>query len=175
MSQGKTLRLQQQYFFVSCSLQDMIRIQLAQARPLDEFHEKWAVQLNDTHPAIAVAELMRLLVDEHLMDWDTAWEVTRQTFAYTNHTLLPEALEKWPVGLFGQLLPRHLEIIYEINRRFLAEVRDGLPGRRRPAGAAVAHRRDAASATCAWRTWPRSAATTSTAWRGCTRSCSRRR
>ena len=106
----------------------MIRIHLQLGRPLDRFHEKCAVQLNDTHPAIAVAELMRLLVDEHQMDWDTAWDVTRQTFAYTNHTLLPEALEKWPVGLFGQLLPRHLEIIYEINRRFLDEVRATFPG-----------------------------------------------
>jgi starch phosphorylase len=97
-------------------------------RPLDKFHEKWAVQLNDTHPAIAVAEMMRLLVDEHQMGWDTAWNVTRNTFAYTNHTLLPEALEKWPVGLFGELLPRHLEIIYEINRRFLEEVRARFPG-----------------------------------------------
>jgi glycogen phosphorylase len=126
--QGKTLRLQQQYFFVSCSLKDMIRLHLLLQRPLEQFHEKWTVQLNDTHPAIAVAELMRLLVDEHVMDWDAAWAVTRQTFAYTNHTLLPEALEKWPVGLLGQLLPRHLEIIYEINARFLAEVRAAFPG-----------------------------------------------
>jgi glycogen phosphorylase len=126
--QGKTLRLQQQFFFVSCSLQDMVRVHLLLKRPLDRFHEKWAVQLNDTHPAIAVAELMRLLVDEHGMEWDTAWNVTRSTFAYTNHTLLPEALEKWPVGLFGKLLPRHLEIICEINRRFLEEVRARFPG-----------------------------------------------
>jgi len=126
--QGKTLRLQQQFFFVSCSLQDMIRLHRLLNRPLTTFHEKWAVQLNDTHPAIAVAELMRLLVDEHGMDWDAAWHVTRNTFAYTNHTLLPEALEKWPVGLFGQLLPRHVEIIYEINRRFLDEVRARFPG-----------------------------------------------
>jgi glycogen phosphorylase len=121
------LRLQQQYFFVSCSLQDMIRIHLGRKLTLETFHEKWAVQLNDTHPAIAVAELMRLLVDEHGMDWDTAWNVTRKTFAYTNHTLLPEALEKWPVSLIGQLLPRHLEIIYEINARFLDEVRAAFP------------------------------------------------
>jgi starch phosphorylase len=125
--QGKTLRLQQQIFFVSCSLQDMIRLQLALGRPLDRFHEKWTIQLNDTHPAIAVAELMRLLLDDHALDWDTAWTVTRQTFAYTNHTLLPEALEKWPVALLGRLLPRHLEIIYEINRRFLDEVRARYP------------------------------------------------
>jgi glycogen phosphorylase len=128
IAQGKTLRLQQQYFFVSCSLKDMIRLHLRQQRPLDQFHQKWAIQLNDTHPAIAVAELMRLLVDEHVMEWDDAWAVTRQTFAYTNHTLLPEALEKWPVGLLGQLLPRHLEIIFEINARFLAEARAAFPG-----------------------------------------------
>jgi starch phosphorylase len=128
MLQGKTLRLQQQYFFVTCSLQDMIRVHRLLNRPLDKFHDKWAIQLNDTHPAVAVAELMRLLVDEHDMEWDTAWQVTRGTFAYTNHTLLPEALEKWPVGLFGQLLPRHLEIIYEINARFLDEVRAKFPG-----------------------------------------------
>ena len=120
---GKQLRLEQQYFFVSCALQDMIRIYLQREKNLDHFHLKYAVQLNDTHPSIAVAELMRLLVDEYLMGWDQAWEITRQTLAYTNHTLLPEALEKWPLELFGSLLPRHLEIIYEINRRFLDEVR----------------------------------------------------
>jgi len=121
--QGKALRLQQQFLFVTCSLQDMIRLHLLQKRSLDTFHEKWAVQLNDTHPAIAVAELMRLLVDDHEMDWDRAWHVTRHAISYTNHTLLPEALEKWPLPLFGRLLPRHLEIIHELNHRFLGEVR----------------------------------------------------
>ena len=125
---GKKLRLAQQYFFVSCSLQDLIRIHLLSGNTLDTFHEWNAIQLNDTHPSIAVAELMRLLVDEHMLDWDTAWHVTRNTFAYTNHTLLPEALEKWPLPLFKQLLPRPLEIIYEINRRFLEEVRQRYPG-----------------------------------------------
>ncbi len=128
MLQGKALRLQQQFFFVSCSLQDMIRVHLLLGRKLDNFHEKWAAQLNDTHPAIAIAELMRLLVDEHQLDWDTAWRVTQNTFAYTNHTLLPEALEKWGVPLFSRLLPRHLEIIYEINQRFLDVVRSKFPG-----------------------------------------------
>jgi starch phosphorylase len=126
--QGKELRLEQQYFFVSCSLQDMIRIHLSQNSNLDNFHEQWAAQLNDTHPAVGVAELMRLLVDVHHYGWDKAWEITQNTFAYTNHTLLPEALEKWPVSIFGHLLPRILEIIYEINRRFLDRVRIKYPG-----------------------------------------------
>ncbi|NLC69835.1 MAG: glycogen/starch/alpha-glucan phosphorylase [Desulfuromonadaceae bacterium] len=125
---GKQLRLAQQYFFVSCSLQDMIRIHLLSGHPLDSFHEWFAIQLNDTHPSIAVAELMRLLVDEYLMGWEEAWEITRRTFSYTNHTLLPEALEKWPLPLFRQLLPRHLEIIFEINRRFLDTIRAAFPG-----------------------------------------------
>jgi starch phosphorylase len=126
--QGKILRLEQQFFFTSCSLQDMIRMHLAAGRPLTEFKDKWAVQLNDTHPSIGVAELMRLLIDEHGLSWDDAWNVTGHTFAYTNHTLLPEALEKWPIAIFGQLLPRHLEIIYEINRRFLDDVHAIFPG-----------------------------------------------
>ncbi|HSD10471.1 MAG TPA: glycogen/starch/alpha-glucan phosphorylase, partial [Candidatus Binatia bacterium] len=126
---GKQLRLEQQYFFVSCALQDMIRIYLQMAGPgLDGLARKYVVQLNDTHPAIAVAELMRLCVDEYLMGWDEAWELTRNMFAYTNHTLLPEALETWPVELVQSVLPRHLEIIYEINRRFLDEVRARYPG-----------------------------------------------
>ncbi len=120
---GKQLRLQQQYLLVSCALQDMIRIHLQRAKNLDEFHGKYAVQLNDTHPALAVPELMRLLVDDHGYTWEKAWEITQQTFAYTNHTLLPEALEKWAVGLFAYVLPRHLEIVYEINRRFIDELR----------------------------------------------------
>ncbi len=126
---GRQLRLEQQHFFVSCSLQDMVRIYRQKGGDdLSRFHEKFAVQLNDTHPALAVAELMRLLVDVHGMAWEDAWEVTRHTFAYTNHTLLPEALERWPVDMFGACLPRHLEIVYEINRRFLDEVRERYPG-----------------------------------------------
>ncbi len=125
---GKQLRLMQQFFFVSCALQDMIRIYLQRESDLTGFHEKYAVQLNDTHPSIGVAELMRLLMDVHGMEWDAAWRVTEETFCYTNHTLLSEALEKWPVPLFQSLLPRHLEIILEINRRFLATVRSAYPG-----------------------------------------------
>jgi starch phosphorylase len=125
---GKQLRLEQQYFFVACSLQDMIRIYRQSGRDIREFDRKYAIQLNDTHPSLAVAELMRLLVDEHGLAWEDAWEITRNTFGYTNHTLLPEALEKWPLPLFQSLLPRHLEIVYEINRRFLDEVRLRWPG-----------------------------------------------
>jgi starch phosphorylase len=123
--QGKKLRLEQQYFFVSCSLQDMLRIMKTQHISLERFHDKFAVQLNDTHPAIAVAELMRLLVDERDLEWDAAWAITCKTFAYTNHTLLPEALERWSLGLFGTLLPRILEIIFEINDRHLPIRRAG--------------------------------------------------
>ncbi|MGD8364375.1 MAG: glycogen/starch/alpha-glucan phosphorylase [Desulfobacterales bacterium] len=125
---GKRLRLAQQYFFVSCSLQDMLRLHRLMGGKPETFHEKVAIQLNDTHPSIAVAELMRLLVDEHQIEWEQAWHVTQSTFCYTNHTLLPEALEKWPLPLFGSLLPRHLEIIFEINRRFLEELRMKYPG-----------------------------------------------
>ncbi len=126
-SQGKQLRLEQQYFFVSCSLQDMIRIMFRQNLPLETFHEKYAIQLNDTHPTIAVAELMRLLLDEYGFEWNQAWDITTKTFAYTNHTLLPEALERWSLDLFSSLLPRHLEIIYEINSHFLDRLRIKFP------------------------------------------------
>ncbi|AEV71681.1 glycogen/starch/alpha-glucan phosphorylase [Mycolicibacterium rhodesiae NBB3] len=121
---GKRLRLLQQYFFVSCSLQHVLHIMddLADASVRD-LPNRFALQLNDTHPSIGVAELMRLLVDERQLDWDEAWGITVATFGYTNHTLLPEALETWPLAMFGESLPRHLEIIYEINRRFLDEVR----------------------------------------------------
>ncbi|BBX18635.1 glycogen phosphorylase [Mycolicibacterium duvalii] len=126
---GKRLRLLQQYFFVTCSLQDILDIHLHRAhRPLAALPDKWAIQLNDTHPSIAVAELMRLLIDEHQLEWNTAWDLTVRTFGYTNHTLLPEALETWPLSIFGEALPRHLELIYEINARFLDEVRAAFPG-----------------------------------------------
>ena len=126
--QGKELRLKQQFFFVSASLQDMLRSMKERALPLEDFHKHFQVQLNDTHPSVAVAELMRLLVDEHHLDWDLAWDITSKSIAYTNHTLLPEALEKWSLKLFEKLLPRHLEIIYEINSRFLQIVRMRYPG-----------------------------------------------
>jgi glycogen phosphorylase len=128
MLEGKKLRLKQQYFFVSASLQDMMNIHLRFDGKPQEFHKRWAIQLNDTHPSVSVAELMRILVDEYKIEWDTAWETTCKTFSYTNHTLLPEALEKWPVGLFVYLMPRVMEIIYEINYRFLQEVSRKFPG-----------------------------------------------
>jgi glycogen phosphorylase len=126
---GKRLRLLQQYFFVSCSLQHVLHIMDdLEGASLHDLPERFALQLNDTHPSIGVAELMRLLVDERRIGWDEAWRITVATFGYTNHTLLPEALETWPLGMFGESLPRHLEIIYEINRRFLDEVRAKFPG-----------------------------------------------
>ena len=125
---GKELRLVQQIFFVSCSLQDILRRHLRLNKDLENLSEKIAVQLNDTHPSISVAELMRLLVDEHRLGWDHAWNLCTKIFSYTNHTLLPEALETWSVPLFEKVLPRHLEIIYEINRRHLEEVDRHWPG-----------------------------------------------
>ena len=126
---GKELRLMQQYFFVACSLRDLIRRHFRNpSNSWDNFAEKVAVQLNDTHPAIAVVELLRILVDEENMPFEAAWEIVRRTFAYTNHTLLPEALEKWSVGHFEKVLPRHLQLIYEINTRLLQGVEAKWPG-----------------------------------------------
>ena len=113
--EGQELRLRQEYFFTSASLQDLVRRHLDEFATLDNLADHAAVQLNDTHPAVAVAELMRILVDDHDFTWEQAWTITRATLSYTNHTLLPEALESWPVELFGRLLPRHLQIIYLIN------------------------------------------------------------
>jgi len=126
--QGRQLRLKQQFFFVSASLQDMIRSLDNRDIPIEEFPNYYTLQLNDTHPAVAVAEMMRLLVDEKHIDWISAWDITNKSIAYTNHTLLPEALEKWDLALFKNLLPRHLEIIFEINARFLQTVRIQYPG-----------------------------------------------
>ncbi|HPY74142.1 MAG: glycogen/starch/alpha-glucan phosphorylase [Planctomycetes bacterium] len=128
-NQGKELRLQQQYFFASCSLQDIIRrFESDFQQNYELFPEKISIQLNDTHPAIGIAELMRIFVDEKEIPWEKAWEYTEKTFAYTNHTLLPEALERWNVSKFEKLLPRHMQIIYEINRRFLEKVSLRYPG-----------------------------------------------
>jgi glycogen phosphorylase len=127
-AQGKALRLKQQYFLVSCTLQELTRELKTIGVEIEEFHKRYCIQLNDTHPALAVAEMMRLLVDVHELDWDKAWRICCSTFAYTNHTLLPEGLEVWPLPMFEKLLPRHLEIIYEINAGLLDEVRQRFPG-----------------------------------------------
>jgi starch phosphorylase len=126
--EGKELRIKQEYFFVSASLQDILTEHLSAGHGLDELPERVALQLNDTHPALAIPELMRLLVDIHHMDWASAWHICRGVFCYTNHTLLPEALESWPVRMLEKLLPRHLEIIYRLNRDFLDEVWERYPG-----------------------------------------------
>ena len=126
--QGKELRLKQQYFFVSASLQDMLVTHLSEGRSLESLPDSIAIQLNDTHPTVAVPELMRLLIDEHGMPWAEAWKIACAVIAYTNHTLLPEALETWPVAMYRRLLPRHLEIIYLINRDFLKIVESRYPG-----------------------------------------------
>jgi starch phosphorylase len=126
--QGKELRLKQQYFFVSASLQDILATHLSEGRSLASMPDSIAIQLNDTHPAVAIPELMRLLIDEHGLSWNESWLITTRVFAYTNHTLLPEALESWPVAMFERLLPRHLQIIYLINRDFLQSVEARYPG-----------------------------------------------
>ncbi|MBK7631416.1 MAG: glycogen/starch/alpha-glucan phosphorylase [Ignavibacteriales bacterium] len=122
--EGKFLRLKQQYFFVSATLQDIIRKYKIAHSTFDKFAEKTSIQLNDTHPVVAIPELMRILIDDENHSWENAWEITSKTFAYTNHTVVPEALEEWSEQIFGELLPRHLQIIYEINRRFLEDVRE---------------------------------------------------
>ena len=126
--EGKELRLRQEYFFVSATIQDIIRRFKKTHTDFDEFPDQVAIQLNDTHPAIAIPELMRILVDIEDLGWDEAWDITVKTFGYTNHTILPEALERWPVNLLERVLPRHMQIIYEINRRFLEQLATLYPG-----------------------------------------------
>ncbi len=158
--EGRELRLKQEYFFVSATLQDIMRrFKKSSSGGFAHFPDKVAIQLNDTHPAVAIPELMRILLDEESLGWEEAWDITVNTFGYTNHTILPEALETWPVSLFGRVLPRHLQIIYEINRRFLAEVAAPLAGRRRSGCAACRSSRRTGRSRCAWPTWPSWAAT----------------
>ena len=128
IEKGKELRFKQQYFFVSCSIQDIIRRFKTDNADIHAFPDKVAIQLNDTHPALAIAELMRIFLDREGLEWEDAWDLTVRTFGYTNHTLMPEALERWSVHLFETILPRHLQIIYEINRRFLREIATRFPG-----------------------------------------------
>ncbi len=168
---GKELRLRQQYFFVACSLHDIVRRHLVAHPSLENFSDKVAIQLNDTHPAVAIPELMRTFVDEHGIAWERAWELTQNTFGYTNHTLLSEALETWPVELFQRLLPRHLTIIYEINRRFLRQVMNRFPYDEPRITRRVAMCTASASA---WLTWQWPDRIRSMAWRRCTPNCSKR-
>ena len=126
--EGQELRLKQEYFFVSATFQDILRRFKKKISDFSLLPERVAIQLNDTHPAVAIPELMRILLDEELLNWDEAWEITVPTFGYTNHTIMPEALESWPVDIMGRILPRHMEIIFEINRRFLDEVKQRWPG-----------------------------------------------
>ena len=128
-TKGKILRLKQEYFLVSSSLQDIFRQYKLTHTDITKFHEKIAIQLNDTHPALAIPEMMRILIDEENLDWNTAWNITVKTFGYTNHTVLPEALEKWSLGLIQKLLPRHVQIIFDINMKFLEEVKNKFPGK----------------------------------------------
>ena len=128
ITQGKELRLKQEYFFTAASISDIIRRFKVENSDLKDLPDKAAIQLNDTHPSLAIVELMRVLIDEEGLDWDTAWHITVRTFAYTNHTVMSEALEKWTIPLFEKLLPRHMQLIYEINKRFLKEVSKEFPG-----------------------------------------------
>ena len=161
------MRLRQEFFFSSASLQDIVRRHLQQYGDLGSLPDKVAIHLNDTHPAISIAELMRILIDDNGLKWAEAWKLTRGTFGYTNHTLLPEALESWPVALLERLLPRHMQIIYQINAEVLTEARQ----RAKFTDAQIANvslidenwRRGA----CAWGNWPLSARTRSTAFRRC--------
>ncbi|WP_428978544.1 glycogen/starch/alpha-glucan phosphorylase [Chenggangzhangella methanolivorans] len=164
---GQELRLRQEYFFASASLQDLIRRHLGERGDIKSLASHVSIQLNDTHPAIAVPELMRILLDVHGLSWDEAWKITGATFSYTNHTLLPEALESWPVPLLERLLPRHMQIIYLINALELEAARAKRPGRR-AAHHHLADRRRQTGAACAWGGSPSSARTRSTASRRCT-------
>ena len=168
---GQGLRFVQEYFLVACSLADLVRRFRRSNADWSALPDKVAIQLNDTHPALAVAELMRILLDQAHLGWDEAWDLTQRTLAYTNHTLLPEALEKWPVAWFELLLPRHLEIIYEINRRFLDDVRERYPGDEGRVARMSLIEEGGRASRSAWPTWPSSARTAPTAWPRSTPSC----
>jgi starch phosphorylase len=154
-AQGRGLRFLQEYFLVACSLGDLVRRFRHGQADWAALPDKAAIQLNDTHPALAVPELMRILLDEAGLGWDAAWDITKRTLGYTNHTLLPEALEKWPLAWFEVMLPRHLEIVFEVNRRLLDDVRARFPATR-DASRGSAWWRRARSRTSAWPTWPSS-------------------
>ncbi len=156
---GQALRLMQEYFLVACSLADAVRRFKRSNSDWSLFADKVAIQMNDTHPALSVPELMRILVDQEHLGWEEAWQITQNTLAYTNHTLLPEALEKWPVAWLQDMLPRQLEIIYEINRRFLDDVRKRFPGDEGSHSAREPYRRWGSGRKFAWPIWRSSAPT----------------
>ena len=170
-SMGQALRFVQEYFLVACSLADLVRRFRHSNSDWSQLPEKAAIQLNDTHPTLAVPELMRILLDEAHLGWDEAWDITQKSLAYTNHTLLPEALEKWPLAWFELMLPRHLEIIYEINRRLLDDVRSRFPGDEGRVSRVSLIEEIAAGAKFAWPTSPSSARTARTVWLQFTPSC----
>ena len=169
-AQGQGLRFLQEYFLVACSLADLVRRFQRHNSDWNKFPEKAAIQLNDTHPSMSVAELMRILLDDVHLGWDQAWDLTKRTLGYTNHTLLPEALEKWPVAWFETLIPRHLEIIYEINRRLLDDVRHRFPGDEGRVQR-ISLVEEGSTAKSAWPTSPLSARTAPTGWPRFTPSC----
>ena len=168
---GRELRLLQEYFFVACAIRDIVHGYLRRGEDFDDFPDKVAIQLNDTHPALTIAELMRLFVDEHEVPWDKAWELTRATVAYTNHTLMPEALERWPAGLLERVVPRHLQIIYEINRRFHGSCARRSGATTRVAARAFQLSRKATSARSGWRISRLSAVIRSMAFPSCIPNC----
>ncbi len=167
---GQGLRFLQEHFLVACSLADLVRRFKRTNQDWNALPNKVAIQMNDTHPALAVPELTRLLLDEAHLGWDEAWSLTERSLAFTNHTLLPEALEKWPLRYFQNVIPRNLEIIYEINRRFSMRAR-ALPRRRGSCRAHEPHRGGARTAKCEWRISPSSALTARTALPPFTQSC----
>ena len=160
---GRYLRFTQEYFLVACAVRDIFRRFLARYAHPREFADRVAIQMNDTHPALTVTELMRTLVDEHETEWEEAWEITQASCGYTNHTLMPEALERWPVDMFERVLPRHLQILYEINHRFLKQVENRWPGdpSRQQRMSLI---EEGTPRWCAWRIWPLSEVTRSTGW-----------
>ncbi len=174
--QGRELRLMQEYFLVACSLGDIVRRFRQSNSDWRTLPEKAAIQMNDTHPTLAAPELMRILLDEAHLGWDEAFDLTKRTLAYTNHTLLPEALERWPAEWMQFLIPRHLEIIYEINRRLMDDIRARFPGDDGRAGPDQPGRGGAGRSTSGWRIWRLSPRTAPTAWRRSIPSfCARRR
>ncbi len=166
---GRELRLRQEYFLVSATVQDILSRHYMLHKTFDNLADKIAIHLNDTHPVLSIPELMRLLIDEHKFSWDEAFEVTCQVFSYTNHTLMSEALETWPVDMLGKILPRHLQIIFEINDYFLKTLQEQYPNRYRAAQPKPRLSTSPTAVACGWPGWRWWSATRSTACRSCIR------